>query len=341
MFYNCRTRPLNTYIIWLPRLLLLCLHVLQLHTQTTECIYKCIFHCWVYISEDEDYVPPHACVPGATRKRTLPNAPLPTAPGVLQPQPGPSAPHRPTAPELPQTTRRKRGRPSLGTSAPAKCGAAKMASSRTAEEGDRWHGREEAIKPAPLRFKLARDPGPACDTSKAWSPLDLFNSFSNAVVTTIIKNTNAARRKQSGVKFKWDILNLKDFYIFLSIIVFTGLVTMHERADYWRSIWPYNLQFPLTRCRGSALRPFCGPSTSATRKRTTNDERKNTPAYDRFFKIKPLYTDIVSACQANSTSRTNPQDGATNFFCWLICPSATPGTFMFMQAKVSPPQATV
>lgn len=46
--------------------------------------------------------------------------------------------------------------------------SAKMASSGTVEEGDRWHGREEeATKPA-------RDPGPACDTSKAWSPLDLF-----------------------------------------------------------------------------------------------------------------------------------------------------------------------
>jgi len=183
-----------------------------------------------------------------------------------------------------------------------------MASSRTAEEGDRWHGREEeAIKPAPLRFKPARDPGPACDTSKAWSPLDLFKLFfSDAVVKTVVKNTNtnAARRKQSGVKFKWDVLNLKDFYKFLSIIVFTGLVTVHNRADYWRKMWPYNFPFPTNRMSRQRFEAIMWSlHLSDLEEDDINRQKKNTPAYDKLFKLKPLYTDIVSACQANFQPR--------------------------------------
>lgn len=31
----------------------------------------------------------------------------------------------------------------------------------------------------------------------------------------------------------------------------------------------------------------------------TNGRKRNTPEYDRLFKIKPLYTDIVTACQSH------------------------------------------
>ncbi|XP_068567600.1 piggyBac transposable element-derived protein 4-like [Cebidichthys violaceus] len=177
-------------------------------------------------------------------------------------------------------------------------------------DDDRWHDREEeCIKPDPLRFTPARIPGPTFDTTSAWSPLSLFQLFfSTTVVRKIIKNTNAnaVKRKQAGMKFKWEVLTMKDFYIFLSIIVFTGLVTVHHRSDYWRKKWPYNFQFPgdsMTRERFEAI--FWSLHLSDPKEDEENDKKKNTAEYDRLFKIKPLYTQMVNACKAHFQPHQN------------------------------------
>ncbi|XP_056279778.1 uncharacterized protein LOC130199937 [Pseudoliparis swirei] len=160
---------------------------------------------------------------------------LPTAPGRARP--GPSTPP-------PPATKRKKRSSSLGTSA---------------AEG-RWHSKEEeSTKPAPLRFKPFRKPGPTFDTTTAWSPLGLFQLFFSAsVVKTVIDNTNAnaEKRKNTGSKFEWKRLDIKDFYIFMSIIIVSGLVTVHNWADYWRKEWPDNFHYPansMTRQRFQAI----------------------------------------------------------------------------------------
>ncbi|KAF3836791.1 hypothetical protein F7725_004255, partial [Dissostichus mawsoni] len=121
-------------------------------------------------------------------------------------------------------------------------------SSRTTEEELGWHNREENDQtPEPLNFTPARAPGPALDPTVAWSPLSIFRLFFSAsVVHTIIANTNAnaLKRLQAGKKHVWKMLTVRDFYIFLSIIIFSGLVPVHNRSDYWRKKWPYNFRFP-------------------------------------------------------------------------------------------------
>ncbi|XP_033973225.1 uncharacterized protein LOC117472175 [Trematomus bernacchii] len=121
-------------------------------------------------------------------------------------------------------------------------------SSRMTEEELGWHNREENDQtPEPLNFTPARVPGPALDPTVAWSPLSIFRLFFSAsVVHTIISNTNAnaLKRLQAGKKHVWKMLTVRDFYVFLSIIIFSGLVTVPNRSDYWRKKWPYNFNFP-------------------------------------------------------------------------------------------------
>uniref|UniRef100_A0A667ZB56 PiggyBac transposable element-derived protein domain-containing protein n=1 Tax=Myripristis murdjan TaxID=586833 RepID=A0A667ZB56_9TELE len=158
-------------------------------------------------------------------------------------------------------------------------------------------------KPNPLRFMPARIPGPTFDTTRSWSPLALFQLFfSTSVVRTIINNTNAnaAKRQQAGKKFKWEVLTVQGFYTFLAVIIFTGLVMVHNRADLWRKTFPYNFSFPgnkISRGRFEAILWSLHLSNPAEDEE--NEKKKNTGEYDRLFKIKPLYSELVEACKAH------------------------------------------
>ncbi|CAB1323647.1 unnamed protein product [Coregonus sp. 'balchen'] len=52
---------------------------------------------------------------------------------------------------------------------------------------------------------------------------------------------------------------MRDFKIFLAILLYSGLVSVHERGTYWRKEWPFNFRFPgdtMTRDRFEAI--MCG-----------------------------------------------------------------------------------
>nr|XP_033932692.1 piggyBac transposable element-derived protein 4-like [Pseudochaenichthys georgianus] len=177
-------------------------------------------------------------------------------------------------------------------------------SSRSTEEDLRWHTREDKDqRPEPRGFMPARVPGPALDPLTAWSPLSLFRMFfSSSVVQRLVDNTNAnaLKRSQAGKKYVWKVLTVRDFYVFLAIIIFSGLVHVHHRSDYWRRKWPYNFQFPadrMSRARFEAI--LWSLHMSDPEEDKENERKSNTAEYDRLFKIKPLYTDIVAACKAH------------------------------------------
>ena len=127
--------------------------------------------------------------------------------------------------------------------------------------------------------------------------------FSTTVVRTIIDNTNgnAVKRLQAGKKFLWRALTVSNFYVFMAIIIiFSGLVNVHHRADYWRRQWPYNFAFPsekMTQDRFEAI--LWSLHLSNPREDEENERRRNTAEYDRLFKIKPLYIEIMTACKAH------------------------------------------
>ena len=107
--------------------------------------------------------------------------------------------------------------------------------------------RRKTKNPTPSGSCRPGIPGPLLTLQQRgplWHSSSCF--FSTSVVRTIIDNTNtnAARRIEAGGKFTWKTLTVKEFYMLLCIIVFTGLVHVHHRGDYWRKQWPYNFNFP-------------------------------------------------------------------------------------------------
>ncbi|KAF3846290.1 hypothetical protein F7725_003368, partial [Dissostichus mawsoni] len=173
-------------------------------------------------------------------------------------------------------------------------------SSRTTEEELGWHNREENDQtPEPLNFTPARAPGPALDPTVAWSPLSIFRLFFSAsVVHTIIANTNAnaLKRLQAGKKHVWKMLTVRDFYIFLSIIIFSGLVPVHNRSDYWRKKWPLTSDSQVIRCPGTASEPSCGHCTLATLKKTRKTIAKGTPLIFIVDLFGDLSTKNIGCC---------------------------------------------
>ncbi|KAL1005037.1 hypothetical protein UPYG_G00053720, partial [Umbra pygmaea] len=172
------------------------------------------------------------------------------------------------------------------------------------EEDEMWHNREEQDeRPDPIRFLPIRPPGPTINRTASWSPLQLFQLFfSTSVLRTIIANTNrnAAKRLQSGLKFTWVPLTMKELYIFLAIVLYSGLVSVHDRGTYWRNDHPYNFRFPgdsMTRNRFEAV--MWSLHLSNPDEDEDNDSKKGTAGYDRLFKIKPLYTEMTNACKSH------------------------------------------
>ncbi|XP_055006442.1 piggyBac transposable element-derived protein 4-like [Boleophthalmus pectinirostris] len=230
------------------------------------------------------------------------------------PKPGPFGESlQGTKPSTPQTTKTRRERktpsPQPSPFGESLQGAEPSTPQTTQTSGasdsdDRWrNGNEEDTAPESLCFRPTNPPGPILDTTSSWTALQLFQLFfSSSVVKTIIDNTNlnAQRRKLAGVKYAWEPLDIKDFYIFLAILVYTGLCGVPEQPDYWRKSFPYGNPFPgntMPRARFEAI--LWSLHLSDPSKDEENDRKRGTPEYDRLFKLKPLYTDIQTACMDN------------------------------------------
>ncbi|KAL1279199.1 hypothetical protein QQF64_025872 [Cirrhinus molitorella] len=167
---------------------------------------------------------------------------------------------------------------------------------------ERWYDcSEEDEAPALPHFLPKRIPGPQLVMDMIYSPLQLFQLFFTvSVVDTMVKNTHAFARMRSeaGKRFIWLPLKVQELYLYIGLVICMGLLGAKNIIDYWSGKEIYRLPFPrsvMSRSRFQAISwnlHLCDPEDDLE-----NVRKKGTPAYDKLFKIKPLYTDIITSCK--------------------------------------------
>ncbi|CAM4490487.1 unnamed protein product [Leuciscus chuanchicus] len=169
-------------------------------------------------------------------------------------------------------------------------------------ETNGWHDvTEEDVDPDLPNFTPKRPPGPQILMSSTYSTIQLFQLFfTTSVIDTIVRNTNkyASKMSAAGKKFQWVPLTAQEFSSYLALVIYMGLVNAKTIVDYWAKKTLYNFSFPrsvMSRPRFQAI--SWNLHLCDVEKDEQNSRKKGTPDYDKLFKVKPLYTDIVQSCQ--------------------------------------------
>lgn len=150
-------------------------------------------------------------------------------------------------------------------------------------------------------FLPKRNPEPQLVMERMYSPLQVFQLFfPTSVVDTIVKNTNtyARMRSEAGKKFLWVPLKAQEMYSYIALVIYIGLLSAKSIIDYWSGKNIYCLPFPksvMSRSRFQAV--TWNLHLCDLKEDRANALKKGTHDHDRLFKIKPLYTDIITACK--------------------------------------------
>lgn len=169
------------------------------------------------------------------------------------------------------------------------------------EDDDRWRNIDEEDTELPqFRFRPERDVGPQLNRTANYTPLELFQLFfSTTVIDTLVKNTNSyGKKKCQGKKESWVPVTAADMYSFICLVLYMGIVPLKTLKEFWRGSKLFSLPFPASvmPCRRflaiSRSLHMNNPAVEAA-----NDQKKGTMEFDRLCKIKPLYEQILEACQ--------------------------------------------
>nr|XP_046253824.1 piggyBac transposable element-derived protein 4-like [Scatophagus argus] len=169
-------------------------------------------------------------------------------------------------------------------------------------EPEPWKTEENPdTAPAVSRFRPRRTPGVQVETLSPQSPKDLFLLFfATDTVMKICSNTNknAAKNKELGKKYNWTDIEMEDLYKFFGVLIYMSLVSLPSLQDYWRQNHILSVPLPakvMTRERFRSI--FWNLHLSNPAEDLINDRKKGTPGHDKLFTVRPLYDDILNACQ--------------------------------------------
>uniref|UniRef100_A0A3B4Z974 PiggyBac transposable element-derived protein domain-containing protein n=1 Tax=Stegastes partitus TaxID=144197 RepID=A0A3B4Z974_9TELE len=154
------------------------------------------------------------------------------------------------------------------------------------------------ITPTLPPFCPARPSGSQLVSTANYTVLELFQQFfTNTVLLTVITNTN----KHGTTAYNpWVDITINDLFCFLSVVIYMGIVKVPSLTDYWRQGRLYSLSFPKSVIAGKKfLSILHALHLSSPADDTVNERARGTAAFDRLGKIKPLYTEIRSACRNN------------------------------------------
>ncbi|XP_062393121.1 piggyBac transposable element-derived protein 4-like [Sardina pilchardus] len=160
--------------------------------------------------------------------------------------------------------------------------------------------RDGDTAPGHLRFVPAREPGVQLSTEDHHTPLSLFKLFfSNDAVKTLCRNTNkqAARKIGRGAKYRWVDVGVPEFYKFIGLIFYMGIIKMKQITDYWRKHSIFSVAFPgemMSRDRYRTI--LWNLHMSDPDEDLVNDAMRRASKHDKLFRVKPLMTTIQDAC---------------------------------------------
>uniref|UniRef100_A0A671UTR0 PiggyBac transposable element-derived protein domain-containing protein n=1 Tax=Sparus aurata TaxID=8175 RepID=A0A671UTR0_SPAAU len=173
----------------------------------------------------------------------------------------------------------------------------------TRPRSEPWKTAEDAdTAPAVSRFQPRRSPGVQLETLSSYSPKDLFLLFfATDTVRTICSNTNkkAAEKKQLGCKYQWTDVEMEDLYKCFGLLAYMSLVSLPSLQDYWRQNHILSVPLPAKVMSRDRFRSILwNIHLSDPEEDVENERKKGTPGYDKLFRVRPLYDEILSACQA-------------------------------------------